>query len=256
MGATPRLALLSLALPPTLPLADFDDIIGGLAALAGRHRMSLVGGNLTRTTGPLVIDVTVGGSVKRRQILTRGGARPGDDLYVTGTIGAAAAGLQMLKATATPGAPPLPPESSGPCIRRYLYPEPRVRLGTLVGRNRAATACIDLSDGLADAVHQVAAASRVGAIVDAAELPIDPDARRWFAERGTAAVREALTASDDYELLIAVGPRTRGRLRAAERHGDVPLTRIGSCTAEPAVLLRSNGTTEPMPRGYSHFRQS
>ena len=98
MGAAPRLALLSLALPAVFPIAEFDQMVSGLTALAARHRLHLAGGNLTRSPGPLVIDVTVVGTVKRRQVLTRGGSRPGDELWVTGTIGAAAAGLQMLKA--------------------------------------------------------------------------------------------------------------------------------------------------------------
>src|SRR4051812_5705165 len=96
MGAAPRLALLSLALPPLFLLDDFDGLIGGLARLAAHHRLHVVGGNLTRSPGPLMIDVTVVGAVKRRQALTRSGARPGDDLYVSGTLGAAAAGLAML----------------------------------------------------------------------------------------------------------------------------------------------------------------
>src|SRR5438128_2431268 len=133
MGAAPRLALLSLVLPAALPIADFDQMISGLTALAARHRVHVAGGNLTRSPGPLMIDVTVVGTVKRRQALTRGGARPGDELWVTGTIGAAAAGLQMLKAGK--GATSV----VAPCVHRYLYPEPRVRMGSLLGRNRAAT---------------------------------------------------------------------------------------------------------------------
>src|SRR6266850_2185758 len=100
MGAAPRLALLSLALPAALPIADFDQMIAGLTALAARHRVHVAGGNLTRSPGPLMIDVTVVGTVKRRQALTRGGARPGDVVFVTGSIGGAAAGLQVLKARA------------------------------------------------------------------------------------------------------------------------------------------------------------
>ena len=97
MGAAPRLALLSMALPAALTIADFDAIAAGFAALAAQHSLHLVGGNLTRSPGPLMIDVTVVGTVKRRQALTRAGARPGDDLYVSGTIGAAAAGLSLLR---------------------------------------------------------------------------------------------------------------------------------------------------------------
>src|SRR4051812_27299622 len=90
MGAAPRLALLSMAIPASLPLADFDGIVTGFAALAARHRLHVAGGNLTRSPGPLIIDVTAIGTVKRRQALTRSGARAGDDVYVSGTIGSAA----------------------------------------------------------------------------------------------------------------------------------------------------------------------
>ena len=102
MGAAPRLALLSMALPAALPLADFDAIVAGFAALAAGHGLHLAGGNLTRSPGPLMIDVTVVGTVKRRQALTRGGARPGDDLYVSGTIGSAAAGMKLLRESQPP----------------------------------------------------------------------------------------------------------------------------------------------------------
>src|SRR5256885_4225889 len=135
MGAAPRLCLLSLALPSSLLVADFDAMIGGVAALAAHHRMHVAGGNLTRSPGPLVVDITVTGTAKRRQILTRSGARPGDELYVTGSIGAAAAGLGMLKER-SPAAAAL----DNSCTRRYLYPEPRIRMGSLIARNRAATA--------------------------------------------------------------------------------------------------------------------
>ena len=101
MGAAPRLALLSFALPPHLPLADFDGLVGGLTRLAALHRVHVAGGNLTRSPGPLMLDVTVTGTVKRRQALTRAGARPGDEIYVSGTLGAASAGLRMLRARDT-----------------------------------------------------------------------------------------------------------------------------------------------------------
>jgi thiamine-monophosphate kinase len=252
MGAAPRLALLSLAMPARFPLDEFDGMIEGLTVLAARHRTVIAGGNLTRIDGPLVVDVTVVGSVKRRGVLTRGGARPGDEIYVTGSIGAAAAGLQMQRArlASTPTAHP----ALESCVQRYLYPEPRVRMGTLLGRNRAATACMDLSDGLADAVHQVAAASGFGAVVDADALPIDPDARLWFEHCRLDPVLEAVSGGDDYELLVAVRPRTRGRLAAATRHGGVRLTRIGVFTESQAVVLRRGGSERPLGQGFRHFR--
>jgi thiamine-monophosphate kinase len=251
MGASPRLALLSLALPPSLPLHDFDEMIASLSGLAARFKLTIAGGNLTRIDGPLVLDITVTGTVKRRQTLTRSGARPGDDLYVTGSIGAAAAGLRILKSAASRQ---LSVGDGQELIRRYLYPEPRVRLGMLIGRNRAATACMDLSDGLGEAIHQLAEASGVGAAIDVEALPIDPDAKRWFEARGDDAVHQSLIGGDDYELLIAVRPRLRRRLAAAEHHGDAPLTRIGRCTADGAVVVRRETSEQPMPRGFAHFR--
>jgi thiamine-monophosphate kinase len=255
MGAEPRLALLSLALPAALCCGDFDAMVGGLAALASRHRMHIVGGNLTRSPGPLVVDVTVSGAVKRRRALTRAGARAGDVVYVTGSIGGAAAGLQMLKGGTTEGKQPIGKTRNvdDGCVGRYLHPEPRVRSGMLLSRNRAATACMDLSDGLADAVTQVAAASGVGIVVDAAALPIDPGAREWFAARGLNAVGEAVAGGDDYELLFTARPQWARRVEAVARDGGVTITKIGVCTVEPAVTIRRTSGEEPMPRGFSHF---
>jgi len=250
MGAAPRLCLLSLALPPSLAVADFDAMIGGIAALAARHRMHVAGGNLTSSPGPLMLDVTVIGTAKRRQILTRGGARPGDHLYVTGSVGSAAAGLAMLKELGREACTP-----ANPCVTRYLYPEPRVRMGLLAGRNKAAAAAMDLSDGLADAVRQMAEASGVGAVIDAETLPIDPAARDWFSRHGGDPFTSAVSGGDDYELLLAVRPRFTRRLAEIRRHGGVELTRIGVCTEETDVRLKCGDADErPMPKGYRHFR--
>ena len=217
--------------------------------MALRHKVHVVGGNLTRSPGPMMLDITVSGVVKPRKALTRGGARPGDYLYLTGSIGAAAAGLQMLRTLAPDAA------RSETCVALYLFPEPRVRAGLLLGRNRAATACIDLSDGLSDAVRRVAEASGVGAIVDADAVPIEPDAAKWFTDQGTEPLEAAMAGGDDYELLFAVRPRLRGRLMAALRHGQVPVTRIGLFTEDRAVVVRrASGIQTAMAGGYTHFR--
>ena len=276
MGAAPRLALLSMALPSTLPLADFDGVVSGFTSLAAAHRLQVIGGNLTRSPGPLVIDVTLGGTLKRRQALTRGGARPGDDVYVSGTIGAAAAGLALLRKVVgyQSSAVGLGPQSTDDLRLRlmtedsglttddwrlmtaYLTPVPRIRLGLLLGRNRAASACVDLSDGLADGVRRIAEASGVGVTVDSSLLPIDPAARAFFEAQRLDPVEASLEV-DDYELLVTVRPRARGRLAAAIRHGGAPLTRIGRCTEDRAITIRHSGTeatATALPTGYTHFR--
>jgi thiamine-monophosphate kinase len=247
MGAKPRAALLSFLLPDALGLDTLDGILDGLLALAARHRVAVVGGNITRTTGPLAIDVTLTGSVGRRRFLTRAGARAGDEIYVTGRVGDAAAGLRALRGQSTAGCEA--------CVDRYLRPEPRVRAGMLLGRNRAATSCIDLSDGLADAVRQVAVASEVGMTIDRDALPIGDEARAWHARAGSDPVEGAVTGGDDYELLFTVRPAHRGRLRGVLRQlGDLPVTRIGVVTRERAVLLRGVDGVREMPPGYEHFR--
>ena len=253
MGGTPRLALLSLGLPASLAAAEIHELIDGFLALAAEARVTLAGGNITRSPGPLFVDVTVTGFARRRHVLTRGTARAGDALYVSGDVGAAAAGLGWsMTSKGIAGVEGV--EGMDACVRRYCAPEPRVRLGALLGRNRAATACMDLSDGLADAVRQLARASGLGAIVDGAALPIPPAAREWFRRAGTDPVRAATAGGDDYELLFAAPRRTGGRLATVIRQArGIAVTKIGELTAETELVLLNNGAREQLPDGFVHF---
>jgi thiamine-monophosphate kinase len=266
MGAQPRAVLLSLVLPGDLETVAVDGMLDGLIALAGRHRVALIGGNVTRSPGPLMLDVTAIGSVRPRRVLTRAGARPGDEVYVTGTIGGAVVGLQSLQAAAGGPEGPLlrssPLRSNGEadlqvglCEQRYLRPEPRVRAGLLLGRNRAATACIDLSDGLADGVRQIAAASGVGIAVDENAIPLADGVREYHREHGHDPVQAALAGGDDYELLFTARPTQRGRLRAVRQQvGDLPITKIGVVTKGRQLVLRTASGDRDLPAGFEHFR--
>jgi thiamine-monophosphate kinase len=246
MGGTPTHAVLSLILPASLPVADLDGLLDGFLELAARHKVALVGGNVTRTSGPLVVDVTAMGTVRRRRVLLRSGARPGDGVYVSGTIGAARAGLEMCRAgLGAAGEEP---------VNRYLYPTPRVRLGATLGRNRTPSAAIDLSDGLADGLRQLSAASGTGLAVEASALPIDRNVRDWFVARGTDFVIAALEGGDDYELLFTVPPRRERQLRQIGRLvQNLPLTRIGVVTREPGLHVIRDGRSVELPSGYEHF---
>lgn len=272
MGGTPRLALLSLMLPQDMLLGEVDALIEGLLEMAAECGVALAGGNITRSPGPLVIDVTATGSVKPRKILTRGGGRAGDALYVTGHLGAAVAGLGWLRASAAVvehregnpesripnGSPawiarPEDPQMAE-CVARHCRPAPRVRIGVLLGRNRAASACMDLSDGLADAVTQMACAGGTGATIDASVLPIHPGAAAWFTASGHDPLGASVAGGDDYELLFAVPRRARGRLRTVVREArGVPITCIGKLTAERTIALSRDGRIEPLPAGFTHF---
>ena len=254
MGGKPEFALLSLILPPGTGLADLDALLDGLLEMAVGARVTLVGGNISRSPGPLIVDVTVTGSVRPRRLLRRDGGGPGDHLFVTGSIGRAAAGLDWLRQ----GGFELKSENGdsrmAECARRHRRPEPRIRFGMLLGRNKAASACMDLSDGLADAVRQIAGASGTGATIDASLLPIDPEASAWFAGQGQDPVLSALTGGDDYELLFTVSKKLRGRFRGVQTHArGLPVTRIGELIDGQDLRLSREGRSEPMPEGFTHF---
>jgi thiamine-monophosphate kinase len=256
MGALPRAALLSLVLPGELAASDVDALLDGLLGLAAQHRVALVGGNITRSpqAGPMVVDVTAIGAVGRRRVLTRAGARPGDEVYVTGSLGAGVAGLRALQESAT--ASQASDRAALPeFVARYLRPEPRVRAGLLLGRNRAATACMDLSDGLADGVRQIADASQVGMVIDAAALPIDGAVARWFEQHGAEPQIAAAAGGDDYELVFTSRPAQRGRLRHVRtRLGNLPIAKIGVVTKERGLVLKTAAGEREMPAGFEHFR--
>jgi thiamine-monophosphate kinase len=281
MGAAPRAALLSLVLPDQLEVAVVDAVVDGLLRLAERHRVAVIGGNITRSPrlgsgqapGPMMIDVTAVGSVKPRRILTRSGARPGDEVFVTGTIGGAAVGLHSLRARA--GGPEGPPLRSPAGVeaagveadlqvrqvrlneneQKYLLPEARVRAGLLLGRNRAASACIDLSDGLADGLRQIAGASGVGITVDEAAIPLADGVGEFYRSRATDALCAALAGGDDYELLFTARPAWRGRLKAVRSQaGDLPITKIGVVTRETRLIVRTASGDRDLPPGFEHFR--
>jgi thiamine-monophosphate kinase len=227
--------------------------------MAAEARVAVAGGNLARSPGQhgrdgiLVVDVTIVGWVHPRKVLTRSAGRPGDALYVSGTIGAAAAGLDWLSTHSGGRAQP-DDAAIAECVARHRRPAARVRLGKLLGRTGAATTCMDLSDGLADAVTQVAIASGTGAVIDADALPIHPGASRWFSGRGIDPVTASLSGGDDYELLFGVPLKRRGRLRhVLQQSTGVPLARIGELTTDREIVLKRNGRLERLPQGFVQF---
>src|SRR5262249_36682883 len=203
---------------------------------------------ITRSPGPLIVDVTVTGHARPRCVLTRSGGRPGDELYVTGTIGGAAAGLAWWRQRGAPI------DGMDACVARHRRPPPPRRPAALLGRHRAGGACMDLSDGRADAARQIAGASGTGAQIDASLLPVPAAARDWFARTGADPAMAAVAGGDDYELLFAVPRRARGRLATVVRQArGVPVTRIGALTQEPGAVLLRGGAPEPPPAGFVHF---
>ena len=239
MGADPAWALLSLSLPESDEqwLASFAE---GLYALAARHGVALVGGDTVR--GPRVLTITALGFVEPARALRRGGAQPGDVLFVSGWPGEAAAGLEALRNGSDRGA-------EDPLVRRYRYAEPRIALGRAL-RGRA-SAAMDVSDGLSGDLGKLCAASGVGARLDLERLPVSAQLARRHARADCE--RLVLFGGDDYELLFTV-PREAAAALEAELSGSLPLHRIGVIETEPGVRCLRDGRPERVAgSGYDHF---
>jgi thiamine-monophosphate kinase len=247
MGAEPAWALLALTLP-RIDAAWLEGFARGFGQLAKRHSVALVGGDTTR--GPLSISVQLQGFVPPGAALRRSGAQPGDLLCVTGTPGDAAAGLEIARRADGPA-----DTAARALLERFLYPTPRLAAGRRL--RDFASACIDVSDGLAGDAGKLAAASGCGVMLDAAALPLSAALRAVCGE--TAARRHALTGGDDYELCFALPPARLAALRASwpERPaaGDALVwTVIGALRAAPGIEIRDGDSVIQVSHsGFDHF---
>lgn len=239
MGAEPAWALLGL----TMPAADEHWLAGfsaGFDALARRHGVALVGGDTTR--GPLTVTVTLAGTVPPGRALLREGARAGDDLWVSGTPGDAAAGLAILQGRLSAQG-----RARDALLARFQLPQARVALG--VALRGIATSCIDVSDGLLGDLGKLCAASGVGADVASRELPLS--AGLCSAAPQEARIAFALTGGDDYELLFTADPARRAVLAALD--AGVVLRRIGTVTEAGGVLVDGAPPRRDAGHGFDHF---
>lgn len=244
MGARPRWYQLALTLPEAEEswLAAFSD---GLRRLAAEHHVALVGGDTTR--GPLTVTVQALGEVAPEKALRRTGARPGDALYVTGTLGDAALGLALWQLGVRLKGDDDPTRF---LIDRLHRPTPRVAAGrAAAGLARAA---IDISDGLLADLGHLLEGEDLGAVLQADDLPLSPAYRRQCEESPPG--RAALSGGDDYELLLAVAPENERAFREALGRVAPGCTRIGQVTAEPEIILQGVGQSQRLARqGYNHF---
>jgi thiamine-monophosphate kinase len=245
MGALPRYALLAGALPDADD-AWLESFMGGFRALAGRYDVDLIGGDTTR--GPRNLCVTILGEVEAGRAITRAGAQPGDDVYVSGALGGAALALQALRGEVT-----LDADAYARVVARLESPQPRVALGrALVG---VATAALDVSDGLTGDLGHILAASRCGAVVELAALPLDPAvAARLHGADHALALACALAGGDDYELCFTAPATARERVAAAANAGGTPCTRIGRIApGTKLAVIDAQGREVAAPAAFDHF---
>lgn len=247
MGGTPRYALVALALSEKTDRKWTERFYRGFFRLARRFEVALIGGDTSVKCGRVVVDVTVVGDVPGGAALVRSGARPGDSIFVAGTLGLAAAGLRTLRSGSTPG------RSSA--VRAFLFPEPQCRLGEFLSMNRLATAAIDLSDGLSLDLARLLRASGVSARIHADSAPA-PGLRGKRRRSRKQALSFALSGGDDYKLLFTVSPRQISCV--PEKFENIRLFRIGEVCDGSAgeVWIEEDGRVRQLREtGYDHFRR-
>lgn len=245
MGGNPRHLYLGLAIPATMAMDDLDAFLEGFLEAAAGYGAVLVGGDTCRSPGPLMISVTVEGAAPTDQVVTRSGARPGDAIYVSGTLGDSALALQRLQS----GRP-----VANELADRHHRPQARVALGRALAEAGVPSAMIDVSDGVLADLGHILDASAVGARLEQALFPLSSGFCRALAEE-PALFELALCGGEDYELLFTV-PADKEHLLAA-LVADVPVKRIGTVTAadQGLQLVDEAGQMRPaMAKGYNHFR--
>jgi thiamine-monophosphate kinase len=238
MGGRPRFCLVSVGAPADYPASDLIAIHRGIAGAAAEHDAWVAGGNLARAA-ELFLSIALIGEMSGPPV-RRSGGRPGDGLYVTGTLGEAALGLRELQAN---------PSARGVSVRRFREPIPRIRAGLVLAR-RIASAMIDVSDGLVQDLRHLCEASGVGAEVWLDSLPCSPRVRRHDPTL-------ALRGGEDYELLFSIPKQVEARLKRLRGRLGCPVTKIGRLlpSRDGLRICDAGGKTLPIESaGFDHFR--
>jgi len=233
-------AFLSLAVPPKLPQAWVDGFTSGLLRLATRYNVTLAGGDTAQSPDGVLADIVVLGSVSRGKAILRSTARPGDRLFVSGSLGGAAAALH--KMFRQPRCRLRPND-----YKRHFFPEPQIDLGRALRSRSLASAMIDLSDGLSTDLSHICEESGVGAVLFEERIPLAAIGK----DQQRVSLKDALHGGDDYELLFTARPGKRVPAGIA----GTPVSEIGRITrGRKMILQNSHGSRELRPQGWEHFR--
>jgi len=258
MGGVPHSCVVAVGLPRATPPVYARAVARGLADMARRSSVAIVGGD-TCASKVAFVSVALLGFVEPKRAVRRDGARVGDAIYVTGRLGASGAGLRILRglrgaARRTGAAPRARAAARRRAIRAHLDPTPRLKAGRALGTTGLAGAMIDLSDGLWEDLPRLCRSSGVGAVILQAAVPVDRDARLLLGpEEG---LRCALTGGEDYELLFTARPRLEKHITRLGRRLELPMTRIGEIVPSRlgVRVLTREGRYRPLPAGgFRHF---
>lgn len=261
MGAVPRYLLISLAVPKTWKRSHVNELYRGLMKACRLYKVALIGGDTSSSQAGLFLSITLIGATNRRRALFRHGAKAGDHIYVSGTLGDSLAGLKLLM-TGTPSHLLGKRETEFSLshrqflVRRHSRPTARVAEARWLNEKRLASAAIDLSDGLSGDLRHLCEESRVGAEVELDKIPISPACRAYARASGISPIQLALTGGEDYELLFTASPHDSDTIAREAPTRGCRMTRIGTIRPRRfGIQMTSDGRTQPMPvTSYEHFR--
>jgi thiamine-monophosphate kinase len=273
MGARPFWTFLSIGMPRERWEDQFKaEFFEGYLALADHFGVTLSGGDVSETITGVVIDSIVLGEADSGAAVQRSGARAGDQIFVTGTLGGAAAGLKLIQNGARVSAPVSESRQVGVAtgakhvsgansdddsiqrlLLRQLRPAPRVGWGIVLGEQRLATSMIDISDGLSSDLHHLCKESNAGALIDASSVPLDSDVKRLCGRRALDPLALALHGGEDFELLFTVAPENVSRL--PKKVDGIAVSRIGEITDASRVvrIKEKDRVWDLRPEGFAHF---
>ncbi len=247
MGGDPKFFLVSLGLPKSLPLSFVSRLYRGMRDGAKQYSVNLVGGDTT-LSNKIVLNICLLGEGQPEKIIYRSGAKTGDDLWVSGTLGDAALGLKMLQRKGS-GKP------AGP-IAKHLSPVPRLLLGQSLAKSGLAHAMIDVSDGLLSDTSHLMEESHVGAVIEEDQVPLSTAYRKYASRYSKGPFQLALTGGEDYELLFAAPSKNRQRISSLSRTLKTRITLVGKIVPDEAglVVVGTGGNRyTPSSLGFDHF---
>ncbi len=256
MGGIPKFLLVALAIPPSYSVHNVRALYQGFKKPCRQYNISLVGGDTSTSKSGLFLCLTILGHVRANRALTRQGAKVGDRVYVTGTLGDSKAGLQILQRQRKQKKTTTHQPYETFLKKRHLCPIPRLAIGQHLSQGRLAHAAIDVSDGLSGDIHHLCHASRVGVELWATHLPISRQCQAYAAAHRCNPIDIALEGGEDYELLFTIDPRNQGRVTELSHTLKTTMTCIGEIKPKPFGLrlkLEDGINRKIMRQSYDHF---
>ncbi len=258
MGGVPRFCLTSLGIPEGISVEQINDFYKGFKTLIRKYKVDLVGGDTCSSEVDFAISVTLLGEIEKNKMLTRSGAKPGDRVFVTGTLGDSAAGLEMLgsrgqgQGARGKGSQSAPRTPHSALVQRHLRPIPRIEIGRKLALSGCITSMIDISDGLSSDLAHICEQSGTGADVYAEKIPLSKEIKSAVNQLKTIPLHYALSGGEDYELLFTVSSSKLKKFRSLR----VPAKEIGVITRGEIDIIHEAGERRRLePTGYNHFRE-